>query len=70
VRGRKEDGNTMLAGLYFVSPVEIQGFGSGAFSRLLGWIVGKISLSSLYPAPVSLLGLGAQEPPLAPLRPP
>lgn len=59
VRRRKEAGNTlratMLKGLYFVFPVELQRFGSGG-SRFLGWIVGKISLFSLYPTPVHLLG--------------
>lgn len=65
VRGGKEAGNTlraaMLKGSYFVFLVGIRRFVSGG-SRLLGWIVGKMSLSSLYPTPVCLLGLGIEEP--------
>lgn len=73
VKGRKDAGYTVrvatLKGSYFVFPAEIQRFGSGG-SRLFGWVVRKISASSLYPAPVSLLSLGTEEAPLAPFRPP
>lgn len=73
VKGRKDAGYTVraatLKGSYFVFPAEIQRFGSGG-SRLFGWVVRKISASSLYPAPVSLLSSGTEEPPLAPFRPP
>lgn len=71
MRGENEAGSrliaTMLKGSNFVFPVEIEKSGSDV-SRLLGWIGGKISLSSLYPTPVCILG--AEGSPLAPSRPP
>lgn len=59
MRGEKGAGKrlraTMLKGSHFVFPMEIEKSGSDV-SRLLGWIGGKRSLSSLYPTPVCLLG--------------
>lgn len=71
MRWRKEFGNTlkatMLKGSYSIFPVEIHRFGSGG-SKLLELIIGEKALSSLYPTPVCLLGLGAEELALAPFQ--